>query len=210
MYDSTKSIVYISNEAFLTLLFSSIEPFPSKYEYKRKPRNSPEEGEAFGLLFGSKVCRENANIYNVSFVETIQMVRRTQDWVQWSKKHCNRVKELLEALPMFEYLGTFHSHPWRKTEYKPSLAALPSKEDVDSTKSDSIENQKEVLDIILAITALTKKPKRDSKRHDSWVEGYVGKYKYKLNAYIGDGSGVLPVDRLICPMATGISNKDLV
>ena len=51
-----KTIVHLSDTAFISILVAAIESYPSCYEGRIRPYGSRDEGEIFGLLFGQKNC----------------------------------------------------------------------------------------------------------------------------------------------------------
>jgi proteasome lid subunit RPN8/RPN11 len=98
--------VYILENAFFTLLMSSIEVYPK---------------ECLGLLVGSK-GREK---FVVNQAVVFQTAERTTNEVFYPRNKVYKEMErfLKEYMPYLSTLGDFHSHPYRKLErdgYRPS------------------------------------------------------------------------------------------
>ena len=69
--------VYVSENAFLQLLVSSVELYPTEGSDAQK------DGEAFGYLFGYQATQNKRPVYRVDFVVPCQRVtRRTHSQVQ--------------------------------------------------------------------------------------------------------------------------------
>lgn len=219
-------IVHLQEQAFQAMLIASIETFPSSYMpqeqgAKKRRENEPHDGEAMGLLFGQRVMKNEYLIYNVGLAVPMQATNRDPNWVQYSDFHFERIREFTESFPHLEFLGTFHSHPWRKDEYG-NGATKPSEADVSSAIDDASKYGDELLEIILGITAMSRNSYRDAKVEGHSIDSYCGRYKYRLSAYCTDGTvteeieecddeacagqddveaSLLPVFQLICPMA---------
>lgn len=80
----------------------------------------------------------------------------------------------------------------------------------------AIDYENDLVEVILGITALDKRSKREAKSEEETIESYCGRFKYSLSAYCTFGTldndsednedeeckmGLSPVDRLICPLA---------
>lgn len=51
------NIVNIEDKAFMAVLLSAVEAFPSRYSGGRRPNGSSHEGEVHGLLFGQRIIK---------------------------------------------------------------------------------------------------------------------------------------------------------
>ena len=215
------------------MLIASIETFPSSYlppepGQSRRRKDKPHDGEAMGLLFGQRVYKGDYQVFNVGLAVTMQATERDADDVSYSDVHFERIREVTESFPHLEFLGTFHSHPWKREEFDAS-ASDPSETDEESAMQAAEEYGEELLEIIVGITALSRNSYRDAKLEGHSIESFCGRYKYRLSAYCTVGAaaeddeeefeededadesedddaedgetGLLPVDQLLCPVA---------
>lgn len=210
-----KNIVHIAETAFISILVSAVEAFPSKYEGSRKPKNSFPEGEVYGLLFGQRINKNSNNVYHVSIATPMQtLLEKTDSKVHPSVKHFERIKTVIEAYPMYQFLGTFHSHPFPSNKYKSKNSADFSDNDKESAIDEAELLKSEVIEVIIGITYLQRKRKESpTNYHNSHcIENYCGNYKYTIAAYMTDYNEkkLKNVDNLICPFALSIGNYDLM
>jgi len=196
----------------MSILFSTIESYPSKFQGGRKPKGTFPEGEVYGLLFGQKMDNNNA-IYNINIAIPMQILGiKSSNEVTASNKHFDRIKSVVETYPMFQFLGTFHSHPEKLNYFRDKISAMCSKDDEERAIEDAITYEQELLEIIIAVTYLKKVLKtKKSKYCENMIINYLKNYKYIIAAYITNSKDnkVNCVDKLICPMAVGIGNFDL-
>lgn len=214
-----ESLVYLSDSAFLSILASSIESYPSKYGGGRK-EGSPffefrfrfPEGEVFGLLFGQRILKNNLIVHTVQFTIPMHVLEvKNPTSVGPSYRHLDRIRDVLEAYPMIQYLGAFHSHPFPKSDYKGKSSASLSEEDIKSALDEARGLNEDSLEMVIGLTRLDKTIRIAPKIGSSSVESYCGNYKYTLSAYstqIAENT-VNPVTHLICPLASGFSNSHL-
>lgn len=204
--------VHIAETAFISILVSAVESFPSKYIGKRKPRKSFPEGEVYGLLFGQRITKDGNTIYHATIATPMQMLfdKGTQR-VRASARHLERIKAVMEAYPMYQFLGTFHSHPWSKDEYKGASSTNYSKTDEEAALEDAVALGDEIIQVIIGLTSLNKKLKKDSDEYWHCIQNYCGNIKYALAAFVTDTEQkkLRMVDNLICPFAAGVGNYDL-
>ena len=66
--------VHIAETAFMSILVTAIESFPSKYVGKRQLSKSLPEGEVYGLLFGQRINKKDDVIYHVTIAIPMQML----------------------------------------------------------------------------------------------------------------------------------------
>ncbi len=206
------TVVHIAETAFLSILVSAIEAFPSKFEGKKKPKKSFPEGEVYGLLFGQRISKNNSKVFHTIIATPMQIISgRTPAMVFPSAKHSERIKSVIQAYPMYQFLGTFHSHPWRKDEYKGMGASRFSPFDEQSAIEDASTLHDEIIEVIIGLTCLGKSMKKQPDRHSACIQSYCGNYKYSLAAFVTDTSSekLSKVDNLICPFASGVGNDDL-
>ena len=223
-------IVHVQEQAFQAMLISSIETFPSSYlppeqGQSRRRKDRPQDGEAMGLLFGQRVYKDDYEVFNVSLAVTMQATERNSDEVSYSDFHFECIREVTESFPHLEFLGAFHSHPWKKEDFG-AEATEPSEADEESAMEAAGEYGEELIEIILGITALSRNSYRDATQDGHSIDSFCGRYKYRLSAYCTVGAveedsdeseedeedaedeadedietGLLPVDQLICPVA---------
>lgn len=98
--------VYILENAFFTILMSSIEVFPK---------------ECLGLLIGNKT----RDRFVISQCLVFQTAERTRNEVFYPRDKVYRTMQrfLKDYMPYFSVIGDFHSHPYGRLEregYKPS------------------------------------------------------------------------------------------
>lgn len=220
-------IVYVQDIAFQAMLIASIETFPSSClppepDGPKRRKDKRHDGEAMGLLFGQRVLKSESLVFNVSLAVTMQATKRSADEVDYSRFHFERIREVTESFPHLEFLGAFHSHPWKKQDFGKD-AAEPSDADAETAVESAREYGDELIEIILGITAMSNNSYRDAKADEHAIDSYCGRYKYRLAAYCTEGTvdedpdedddevldedlqdaeaGLLAVDQLICPMA---------
>lgn len=217
-------IAHLQDEAFQTLLIAGIETYPTGYlpaepgkRKRRKPgKTQPNEGEAMGLLFGQRILKGDDFVFNISLAVPMQTAVRTKDMVIFSDRHFNRMRDVVEAFPALEFLGSFHSHPWKPPHYRTRKAAAPSGADAASALAIAESYGDEVLEVILGITT-SERPRRDQGyAAGGFVESRCGRFRYGLAAYCTlrakkgrkrprakqrAGGHLLPVDKFHCPLA---------
>ena len=68
-----------------------------------------------------------------------------------------------------------------------------------------------MIEVIIALTHLTKTVNKGPERKQGSVQNYCGNYKYVLAAIVTERQAnlVLPVANLLCPFASGLGNYDL-
>jgi hypothetical protein len=206
-------IVHLAETAFISILVSGIEAFPSKFKGSKKPKIFSREGEVYGLLFGQRIEKNNDKVFNATIAIPMQMLEsRSPDGVTPSIRHVERIKSVLESYPMFQFLGTFHSHPCSREDFSGTKSIDASKEDEESALDDAKELGEEIIEIIISITYLKSAP--TSKAPDirwSITQNYCGNYRYSIAAYCTNtpDQELELVDNFICPLAAGVGNYDL-
>jgi hypothetical protein len=128
-----------------------------------------------------------------------------------SERHGKRAKVIIEAFPWLQFLGTCHSHPYRKAKFGRHSTDF-SRDDRDSACGMAYENGDEVLEMIVALTYLRRKMAKEPIRKCSSTTGYCGNFKYILSCYITErqSKGLNEVENLICPIAAAVGNYDLL
>lgn len=223
----SKIIVHLEDRAFMTILLSSVEAFPSKYRLgkSRSENGIPNEGEVSGLLFGQRLTKGSKEVFNITLAMPSQIINeRSPDGITASSKHIDLIKDLANMFPVYQFLGSYHSHPWRSSEFnwkkKPIFtdevfdkkhSTNPSPTDDKSSINAALVMKENLLEIILGITCLQKK----STINPEFIENHLihnccGRYKYSLASFITktECNKLVPVDNLVCPTAAGMHHMD--
>jgi len=212
------TIVNIEEKAFMGIMLAAVEAYPSKYCGSRRPKGSTPEGEVHGLLFGQQMQKnEQTRVFNVTLAVGNQMVlERSDSGVSVSYSHIERIREITELYPTYTLLGFFHSHPYPKGKFHKLDSVEPSGTDMEDAIWSAESEGREMLDLILGIT-------RQQRR--SWsapqfprqhmIHACCGNYRYTLSCCsawqgIDDRYYYQPVYNLICPVASGIQQVDLL
>jgi|GEM_PF-1291595 len=212
------NLSYIAENAFMNMLVSSIESFPTEYmskepDEKVNKRLQKQEGEIYGLLFGQKINKANNTIvYNVSLAIPMHIFKeKTPGSVVIANSHFDRIKTVVETYPMYQFLGTFHSHPYPKNEWGPSSWQFSKDADMPCALNDADQIEDDVLMVILALTNLGRNEKGAPVPNWASISNYCGRFKYVLTAYVTDRNkrSLEPVDNILCPSCVGIGNQDL-
>jgi len=171
--------VYILENAFFTLLMSSIEVFPK---------------ECLGLLVGSK----GRDRYVVNQCVVFQTAERTRNEVFYPRDQVyNKMQRFLkEYMPYFSVLGDFHSHPYKELEregYKPS--------DGDIELMDYSN--------VYLIVQIHKKRKRmiwNYNPSEQTISGTIGENFIKISAWIRSRDNGIKAEQanIICRPAVGL------
>lgn len=216
--------VHIEEKAFMGILLATVEAFPSRFYGERKPKGATTEGEVQGLLFGQRIIRnDDIIVFNVTLAVPNQIViERTGDTVSVAAVHIDRIKEITELFPTYDFLGFFHSHPYRKSEFHRVSSVEPSDDDMTSSINFADEERRNLLDIIVGITRL----ERRSWTHPNYpntnmIHASCGNYKYTLSCNIALANECIDVkpitnhekryksvDNLICTTISGMVSSD--
>lgn len=212
------NLSYISENAFMNMLVSSIESFPTEYlsaepGEKVDGRLQKQEGEIYGLLFGQKINKGDGSIvYNVSLAIPMHVFKKkTTGSVDISIPHFDRIKTVVETYPMYQFLGTFHSHPYPKNEWGARSWQFTKDADMPCALYDADQIGENVLMVILAITHLKRNEKGPPVSGWTTISNYCGRFKYVLTAYVTDINkrSLDSIDNILCPSCAGIGNQDL-
>ena len=177
------TVVYLTDTAFISILLSAIQSFPWKYERegRRKPKNVPPEGEAYGLLFGQRIETSRKRIFNVNIAVPMRILETgSEHEVTPPITHFGRIKTVLDSYPMFQYLGTYHSHPCSKDKTKGFYYSAHSSAESAAALEDAKELQEEVIEVTMGMAFLDKRPRRKSPdTHRAIKEYYCGNNPYR-------------------------------
>ena len=98
--------------------------------------------------------------------------------------HLEKIKEIIEGFPMYQFLGTFHSHTWAKDEYKGVGSAKFSKIDEDTALMDAEIIGDNIIEVILGLTYLKRVINKSAEHNWHNIQSYCGNYKYTLAGYV--------------------------
>ena len=171
--------VHILENAFFTLLLSSIEVYPK---------------ECLGLLVGSK--KRDDYVVNQSVV--FQTAERTRNEVFYprDKVYSKMQRFLKEYMPYFNVIGDFHSHPYGRLErdgYKPSDG------DIELMEYGNVY-------IIVQIHKKRKRMIWNYNPSEMTISGTIGEYFIKISAWARSrDNGVKAVQaNIMCRPAVGL------
>lgn len=218
----SKTVVYLENNAFLSLFIASIEKFPSTLlpRSERLKNDQRLEGESYGVLFGQRLARNSgAFVYNVTMAVPMQVVRSVDSGsVSISQKHFDRIKNVLTMFPSLTMLGSYHSHPWGTEDFKTQYCTKPSGDDGCGGGDTAVfRSEADLLGfnsvhIILGVAKLAKLQSGVTPScKKSWISSYFGHWKYKAQAFCFDinDNRLKTVHNFVCPVASGVQNFDL-
>ena len=169
-------VAYVKERAFLAMVLSAIEVY--KYE-------------TLGLLLGYK----GGNEFIVEYAIPYQTSIKGYSWVSPKPKVSERIKELVENLPV-QVIGDFHSH----TEFGTHKALpIPSGDDIADMEKDNIH-------IIVAVNDREKNQKWRYGKNGA-ISGTLGDYHLAIAAATPKVSYSYERVKIICPSATGIFYK---
>ena len=161
--------VYISENAFIDILISSVEV------YKR---------ECLGFLLGYKL--EDRFIVEHAF--SVQTANRRHKGVVYNQKNHKKIEQILSRLDKLQIIGDFHSH----TQFGPTKGlAIPSAEDVKGMVLDRIY-------LIVAINN-NEKTMPWGENRDGTISGSVSDYFFKISAHFLNGNSSVKKATIHCP-----------
>lgn len=211
--------VVVEEKAFMSILISAIESFPTKYfpGNHHRPAGAPREGEVSGLLFGQRILkRPDIAIMNVAIaLPSTMFEKRTSGSITKSLHHEDRIIDVLSMFPSYEFLGGYHSHPCRSDDFDKKTSVTPSTDDDEVATYKASEYHIDLLEIVIGLTCQERRSKvSPSYVMDNIIHNCCGKYKYSLAAYCTqyvdeEARTLVGVDSLVCQAAAGINNADL-
>jgi proteasome lid subunit RPN8/RPN11 len=145
--------VYLSENAFIGLLVSTIEVF---------------RRECFGILLG----HSTPDRVFVEFAVPYQTANRKYREVHVDWKRSQRVEEAVRSTTRWECVGDYHSHP----KYGPTRATI------QLSKEDKSHFTEATVGIVVAINDILK-PRRWGYVKGGTVSGAVNGYSIRIGAY---------------------------
>lgn len=210
----SKTLVHIEEKAFMAMFLAAAEAYPSRFrpDMHRRPNGTLPEGEAYGLLFGQKISKGDAEIFNVTLAVPSQIImKRDADGVEVHGVHFYRILELAEIFPAYQFLGTYHSHPYLEGDFNKQDSVYPSDSDRQTSLETCDEIGKSIIDVIFGITCLKEKSRLQPEFvAQNIIHGCCSDYLYSIGCCWSDYTtkAYAPVDRLLCQAASGAHCPD--
>jgi len=208
-------IVNIEEKAFLGIFLASVEAFPTRFRPNqyRRPNGTNPEGEVHGLLFGQRIIsQKGATTFNVTLSVPNQIVHeRNADGIMPSVVHIDRIREVTEMFPGYQYLGSFHSHPERRGDFHKKKTVDFSEADNRSALGSADDQGEGLLEVIFGLTCLERRARTQPEHIGTHIiHNCCGVYKYSLACFIAepDGNNLVDADNLICTSASGMHFVD--
>ncbi len=203
--EAATTTVRIEEQAFMSLLLASAEAYPSRFrpDMRRRPNGTPPEGEAYGLLFGQRILKGHDETFNVTLAVPIQMVMsRDADGIEVHGVHFYRIVELAETFPAYQFLGTYHSHPYQEEDFEWLDSVRPSDSDRQTSRETAEEVEKSIIDLIIGLTCRNEESGTPPEpAAANIIHSCCGNYRYSLGCSRSDfvTKKYTPVDSLLCP-----------
>lgn len=211
MADKSETIVIVEEKAFMGMFLAAVEAFPTRFRpgKSRRPKGTSPEGEVFGLLLGQRTTRKNnLDVFNVTLAVPNQIIYgRSAGGVTASGTHIDYIRELTKIFPAYQFLGTFHSHPYKRKNFHPTTAVEHSDGDERSAIAMAEATGTSLLEIIFGLTCCSRRAKPLPVAEPHLVHGCSGLYMYTIGCYCAEhnsdtGEGIFrAVDNLVCPDA---------
>jgi hypothetical protein len=203
----------MEDKAFIAILVAAGEAYPSKYRpgKHRKPKGASAEGEVHGLLFGQRINKGEDTIYNVTMAVPNQIIyERNASAITPSLYHIDSIKEMIDLFPPYQFLGCFHSHPYKRSDFHSISSIMFSNADQTSALAGAANAHENMLEVIFGITCLERCARTKLDRGRYFIHNCCGVYKYTLACYeaVKSAEELLAVDNLICPAASGTDRFD--
>lgn len=182
--DKCKEIhVTVDDSAFLTMLTSSVQTYPSNYMDDLE--NNLLEGEVAGHLYGDVDDDDTAIHYHVHAVSVMHNYEeQTDESCAYSEAHYQKIRYVTDAFKSIRCIGRFHSHPYNYKEFESDECSLFSPTDQESVRDSLNEYDVPPLEMILALSYLTKKKYKSSKTKESMIVNFCQRYKYVLRSFV--------------------------
>lgn len=200
--------VHVHDGAFLSMLTSSVEVYPTQYLGGEKSQF--QEGEVCGNLFGTVQEDENAITYDVLGTSVVQSyVIREEGCCQPSAVHRDRMREIAGGIPGIMCIGRFHSHPYESRDFRTLYYSHWSPGDYRSTLGQLDCYDVPPLEIICALASLNSRKRRAASVKPSYIVSYCNNFKFVLRAFAFECSSYMmrDVSEIRCPLAESIRNR---
>ncbi len=199
--------VHVHDGAFLSMLTSSVEVYPTQYLGGEAGRF--QEGEVCGNLFGTVEEDDVAITYNVIGTSVVQSYEiRDEGCCLPSSVHTQRIREIAGGIPGIMCIGRFHSHPYESRDFRTLYYSHWSPSDYRSTLGQLQDYDAPPLEIICALASLHSRKRRNASVKQSLIAAYCNNYKFVLRAFAFDCSSYMLTDvsHIRCPLAEKIRN----
>lgn len=203
--------VVVEEKAFMSLILSAIESFPTKYSGSRRPAGAPQEGEVSGLLFGQRtITSPGVSVINVTLaLPSTMFENRTKRSITTWQHNEDKILKAASRFPSYKFLGGYHSHLCNLKSFSKVKSILPSGADKSAIEDKVLSHRSDMIEVILGLTYLQRRVNKPAERiAENIISSRFGNYKYSLAAYYsrytdGNATEVTDVDSLICKTATG-------
>lgn len=199
--------VNMSDGAFLTILTSSVESYPSTHMGVGALR--PGEGEVMGFLYGHTQEDEDTFTYHVVGASVMQSyIERDEASCSVSPALINKVRSITDAIPGLRCLGRFHSHPYVYSDFETEFCSHWSDTDLENTMASIEEYDVPPLEVIFALSYLNTAKRKAPVLKPSRIVNYCKRFKFVLRAFAVDAEyeSLEDVDSLTCGLAKKIRN----
>lgn len=193
--------VSIADGAFLTILTSCVEAYPSIY--MGRPSNIANEGEALGHLYGSITEGKGHIHYHVKSVSVMHNYsEQTNTSCRESSVHYEKIRYVTEKLKGVRLLGCFHSHPHPLEEFTHDCSEF-SDNDQEVVRETLNEYDIPPLELIFSLSYLHNAKFKSPKVKSSSITNFCNRYKYILRTFVYsfNTDSLHDVNRLNCKLA---------
>lgn len=170
----------------------------------------PGEGEVWGRLFGFVTEDQEDITYIVTGASVMQNYEyRTHNSCCPSEGHDFKVTSITNAIPGLICLGSFHSHPYRYSDFTTDFCSHWSQTDYESTLATAEHYVVPPLELIFALSHLNSAKKYRPKTMPSYLVNYCRNFKFVLRAFVLNmlEESLDDVDMLRCTLAGKIVNR---
>ncbi len=112
--------------------------------------------QAIATLLGKR-AKNNLIVHTVQSTIPMHVLEvKNPTSVEPSYRHIDRIRDVLEAYPMIQYLGAFHSHLFPKSDYKGKSSGFLSEDDIKAALAEARELNEDSLELVIGLTRLVK------------------------------------------------------
>lgn len=193
--------VHVDDSAFLTMLTSSVESYPSNY--MGADANERQEGEVVGHLYGDVEESEDYILYHIRAASVMHnYIEQTDAGCEYSDLHYQKIRYVTDAFRGIRLIGRFHSHPYLYRDFTIEGSHF-SETDQDAVRGSLGEYTVPPLEVIFALSYLTKEKYKSPKNKGPMIINYCKNYKYILRcfAHSFNTGGLENVDQIRCKLA---------
>ncbi|HYF76068.1 MAG TPA: hypothetical protein VD973_02960 [Symbiobacteriaceae bacterium] len=214
--NQTGYVIRIEEPALIQLCLAGLEAY-SVAHLREGPRI---QLETYGTLWGHKVdLPDGRPLYSVQMATTDTSARMARSSVETAEGSLELKRDLMTSFwPQLEFLGDFHTHPYRHPEeVGPEQYSFSKgdREDIED-RSDFWLRHGYRVGLVLTIAQLKRASSRDHRwLEENTIEFTLGNYRMWLKAYVvSDCDGRLSVSAdddpdvlLDCPALVGLQGE---